>query len=307
MRKEKIEMLKTGLKAIDILAPIPKNRDTLLVGTPGTGSSLMIEELAIRLSKFANQKVLVLLDQYHQDLGGEELISSIEKRFAGDSDRPVQLQIIDGETLKLTLSNAGIKSPLSSDTVIIICSNLEGRIQHIRRAIDAIRNNSKGSNPRSLTTIVVSGEVVFGDYDSQIFLNRKLAALGIYPAIDPRRSKALNKSLTLEARHESILAKLRPLLVELYEEYDADMGSSERDSFESSADNLIGLQASKYLSQPQVVAESFTDLKSKFVDYDETLKVFEEILAGRHTEKPHYLFYLLNDWQDVKEKLAKTQ
>ncbi|MFO0666404.1 MAG: F0F1 ATP synthase subunit beta [Polyangiaceae bacterium] len=146
----------------------------------------------------------------------------------------------------------------------------------------------------------------FAHLDATTVLSRDIAALGIYPAVDPLDSTStmLDPNVIGE-RHYSVARKVQNTLQKYKDLQDiiAILGMDEL----SEDDRLVVARARKiqrFLSQPFFVAAQFTGLSGKYVPLKETLEAFEEILSGKLDDLPEQAFYLVGNIDEVKAKAA---
>ncbi|MEO0481288.1 MAG: F0F1 ATP synthase subunit beta [Planctomycetota bacterium] len=144
----------------------------------------------------------------------------------------------------------------------------------------------------------------FAHLDSTIILERSIAELGIYPAIDPLKStsKMLTPG-TVGADHYDVARRVQQTLQRYTDLRDiiAILGMEEL----SDEDKLVVSRARKiqrFLSQPFFVAEQFTGLAGKFVKLEDTIRSFKEILDGQHDDLPEAAFYMVGSVDEAVEK-----
>jgi F-type H+-transporting ATPase subunit beta len=148
---------------------------------------------------------------------------------------------------------------------------------------------------------------VFAHLDATIALERSLAALGIYPAVDPlaSTSRILDPNVVSEDHYNTardvqrVLQRYRDL-----SDVVAILGVEEL----SEEDRLVVARARKiqrFLSQPMFVAEAFTGRSGAYVSIEETVRGFREILEGKHDDLPEQAFYMVGTIDQAVEK-AKT-
>jgi F-type H+-transporting ATPase subunit beta len=147
----------------------------------------------------------------------------------------------------------------------------------------------------------------FAHFDATTVLSREIAAIGIYPAVDPLDSSStmLDPSI-LGARHYGVARGVQETLQKYKDLQDiiAILGMDEL----SEDDRLIVDRARKiqrFLSQPFFVAQQFTGLAGKLVSLEDTIRSFEEILAGKYDHIPEQDFYLKGGIDDVLEAYNK--
>jgi F-type H+-transporting ATPase subunit beta len=145
---------------------------------------------------------------------------------------------------------------------------------------------------------------VFAHLDSTVELSRGLAEQGIYPAVDPLTSSStiLDPALVGD-EHYQVAQQVQNILQRYRELQDiiAILGIDEL----SEEDKVIVGRArrlQRFLSQPFFVAAQFTGLEGKFVDLEETIRSFKEVVEGRHDELPEQAFYLVGGIDEAIEK-----
>jgi F-type H+/Na+-transporting ATPase subunit beta len=147
----------------------------------------------------------------------------------------------------------------------------------------------------------------FAHLDATTVLSRQIAELGIYPAVDPldSTSRILDPQVIGE-EHYAIARQVQYVLQKYKDLQDiiAILGMDEL----SEEDKLVVARARKiqrFLSQPFFVAEAFTGSPGKYVELKDTIKGFQEIVAGKHDDVPEQAFYLVGTIEEALEK-AKT-
>jgi F-type H+/Na+-transporting ATPase subunit beta len=145
---------------------------------------------------------------------------------------------------------------------------------------------------------------VFAHLDSTVELSRSLSAQGIYPAVDPLSSSStLLDPNVVGDEHYAVAQEVQNILQRYKELQDiiAILGIDEL----SEEDKVIVGRArrlQRFLSQPFFVAEQFTGLEGKFVELDETIRSFKEVVEGQHDELPEQAFYLVGNIDEAVEK-----
>ena len=150
---------------------------------------------------------------------------------------------------------------------------------------------------------------VFSHLDSTTVLNRSIAELGIYPAVDPldSTSRILDPNI-LGKEHYEVARGVQAILQRYKELQDiiAILGMEEL----SDEDKVIVARARKiqrFLSQPFFVAEQFTGSPGRYVPLKETIRGFKEILAGQHDDLPEGAFYMVGTIDEAIEKAEKMK
>jgi len=147
----------------------------------------------------------------------------------------------------------------------------------------------------------------FAHLDATTVLSRSIAELGIYPAVDPldSTSRMLDPRVVGEEHYE--LARATQKLLQDYKSLQDIIAILGMDEL-SEDDKLTVARARKvqrFLSQPFHVAEVFTGTPGAFVNLDETIKAFKEILAGEHDALPEGAFYMVGGIEGAIEKAKK--
>ena len=144
----------------------------------------------------------------------------------------------------------------------------------------------------------------FAHLDATTNLSRQIAELGIYPAVDPlaSTSRVLDPRIVGEEHYRT--ARSVQAVLQRYKDLQDIIAILGMDEL-SEEDKLTVFRARKiqrFLSQPFFVAEQFTGIKGKFVKIEDTIRAFQEIVAGKHDELPEQAFYLVGTIEDAIEK-----
>jgi F-type H+-transporting ATPase subunit beta len=152
----------------------------------------------------------------------------------------------------------------------------------------------------------------FSHLDATTVLSRKIAELGIYPAVDPLDSTSRILEPEVVGKEHYDTARRVQQILQRYKELQDIIAILGMDEL-SDEDKLTVERARKiqrFLSQPFFVAEQFTGLKGKYVSVQDTIKGFREILEGKHDDLPEQAFYLVGTIEEARqkgEKLAKGE
>jgi F-type H+-transporting ATPase subunit beta len=333
----KAELFETGIKAVDLLAPFIKGGKVGLFGGAGVGKTVLIQELIHNVasehggySVFAGvgERVREGNDLYHEmkdsgvlektalvfgqmnevpgararvalsgltmaeafrDEGGKDVLFFMDNVF-----RFVQAGSEVSSLLGRVPSAVGYQPTLAEEMGLLqerITSTTEGSITSVQ-AIYVPADDL--TDPAPATT--------FAHLDSTIVLSRQLAALGIYPAIDPLESgsTALTPEIVGE-EHYRVANETRRVLQRYKDLQDiiAILGIEEL----SEEDKKLVYRARKiqrFLSQPFAVAEAFTGAKGKYVSLADTVRSFGEILDGKHDAQNEQAFYMKGSIAEVQ-------
>ena len=149
----------------------------------------------------------------------------------------------------------------------------------------------------------------FAHLDATTVLSRPIAELGIYPAVDPldSTSRMLDPRI-IGSEHYDTARQTQKLLQDYkgLQDIIAILGMDEL----SEDDKVVvsrARKAQKFMSQPFHVAEVFTGTPGRFVSLEDTIKGFQEILAGQHDDLPEGAFYMVGDINEVQSKAVEIQ
>jgi F-type H+-transporting ATPase subunit beta len=335
-------ILVTGIKVIDLLAPYKKGGKVGLFGGAGVGKTVLIQELINNIAKeHGGYSVFAGVGERTRE--GTALYK--EMKDAGVIDKTSliygQMNEPPGARARVALSALTVaeyfRDEMKQDVLLFIdnifrftqagseVSALLGRIPsavgyqptlgtdmgELQERITSTRSGSI----TSIQAIYVPADdytdpapaTTFAHLDATTELSRPIAELGIYPAVDP-----LSSSSTILApeivgdEHYKIARGLKEILQRYKELQDiiAILGMDEL----SEEDRLTVARArkiQKFLSQPFHVAEQFTGMKGCYVQLEDTIRSFKEILEGKHDSVPEQAFYMVGNIDQVLEKAKK--
>lgn len=338
----KAEMLETGIKVIDLIAPFMKGGKVGAFGGAGVGKTVIIQELIRNIAEeheghsvFAGvgERTREGNDLYHE-MKDSGVINSTVMCFGQMNEPP-------GNRLRVALTALTMaeyfRDEKNEDVLLFIdnifrfsqagseVSALLGRIPsavgyqpNLATEMATLQERITSTKDGSITSIQAvfvpaddytdpAPATTFAHLDSTISLERRLSEQGIYPAVDPlvSGSKILQPDIVGED-HYSVARGVQQVLQRYKELQDiiAILGIDEL----SDEDKMIVARArriQKFLSQPFFVAEQFTSIKGAYVPITETIRGFREILEGKHDSLPEQAFYLVGTIDDAVAK-AKT-
>ena len=333
----KTEVFETGIKSVDLLAPFIKGGKVGLFGGAGVGKTVLIQELIRNVatehggySVFAGvgERVREGNDLYHEmkDSGVLEKTALV---FGQMNEVPgARARIgLTGLTMAEYFRDHGGKDVLFfMDNVFRFTqagqevSSLLGRIssavgyqptlaEEMGQMQERITSTTKGSIT-SIQAVYVPADdftdpapaTTFSHLDSTVALSRALAALAIYPAIDPLESKSSALDPYIVGKEHYEVAQGVKQVLQRYKDLQdiiAILGIEEL----SEDDRQIVYRARKiqrFLSQPFFVGEVFTGTPGKYVPLKETIRGFKEILEGKHDDKSESAFYMKGSIDEVQ-------
>jgi F-type H+/Na+-transporting ATPase subunit beta len=325
----KVEVFQTGIKVIDLLAPFVKGGKVGLFGGAGVGKTVLLMEL-IRNVAEESGGASIFAGVGERSREGNDLYNEMKESGVLDKTALVfgQMNEVPGARLRVALSALTMaeyfRDEEGKDVLFFIdnifrfsqagseVSTLLGRLPSavgyqptLATEMGALQERITSTTKGSITSVqaiyVPADDITdpapaatFAHLDSTIVLSRALTEIGIYPAVDPLASSstALSSAIVGE-RHYQVARAVQKILQRYKELQDiiAILGMEEL----SDEDKLIVNRArkvQKFLSQPFFVASGFTGREGKFVALEDTINDFDDIIAGKHDERPEDFFYL---------------
>ena len=333
------EILETGIKVIDLIAPYLKGGKIGLFGGAGVGKTVLIQEL---INNVANQHggISVFTGVGERTREGNDLY--YEMKESGVIDKTVlvygQMNEPPGARMRVALSGLTMAEyfrDVEHQDVLLFIDNifrftqagsevsaLLGRMPsavgyqptlatEMGQLQERITSTTKGSITSVQAVYVPADDLTdpapattFAHLDATTVLSRSISSLGIYPAVDPLESNSRILSPEIVGNeHYQVARQVQSILQRYVELQDiiAIMGMDEL----SDEDKLTVSRARKiqrFLSQPFSVAEQFTGMKGKYVPIKETIRVFKEIIEGKHDDLPESAFLFVGTIDEAVEK-----
>ncbi len=333
------EVLETGIKVIDLIAPIPKGGKVGLFGGAGVGKTVLIMEL-IRAIAYEHKGFSVFAGVGERSREGNELY--LEMKRAGVLPNTVlvygQMNEPPGARFRVGLSGVTMaeyfRDEEGKDVLLFIdnifrfaqagseVSALLGRMPsevgyqptlatEMAELQERITSTHRGSITSVQAVYVPADDLtdpapatVFAHLDATITLTRELAEKGIYPAVDPLQSDSrLMDPRVLSREHYEVAQRTRAILQRHQDLQDiiAIMGMEEL----SEEDQTIVMRARKiqrFMAQPFHVAEHFTGRKGAYVHIEDTVRGFKMICDGELDDIPEQAFYMKGTIDEVLKR-----
>ena len=333
------EILETGIKVIDLIAPYLKGGKIGLFGGAGVGKTVLIQEL---INNVANQHggISVFTGVGERTREGNDLYYDMKE--SGVIDQTVlvygQMNEPPGARMRVALSGLTMAEyfrDVEHQDVLLFIDNifrftqagsevsaLLGRMPsavgyqptlatEMGQLQERITSTTKGSITSVQAVYVPADDLTdpapattFAHLDATTVLSRSISSLGIYPAVDPLESNSRILSPEIVGNeHYQVARQVQSILQRYVELQDiiAIMGMDEL----SDEDKLTVSRARKiqrFLSQPFSVAEQFTGMKGKYVPIKETIRGFKEIIEGKHDDLPESAFLFVGTIDEAVEK-----
>ena len=337
-----MEILETGIKVVDLIAPYAKGGKIGLFGGAGVGKTVLIMELIHNVAtEHGGYSVFTGVGERTRegnDLWNEMKESGVISKTAlvyGQMNEPPGARMRVGLT-GLTMAEY-FRDKEHQDVLLFVdnifrfiqagseVSALLGRIPSavgyqptLGTDVGALQERITSTKEGSITSVQAvyvpaddltdpAPAATFAHLDATTVLSRQIAELGIYPAVDPldSTSRILDPHIIGEEHYET--AREVQAILQKYKDLQdiiAILGIDEL----SEDDKLTVARARKvqrFLSQPFAVAEQFTGQPGRYVPLKETIAGFKEILSGKCDDMPEQAFYLVGNIEEAYEK-AKT-
>ena len=337
-----VEILETGIKAIDLLQPYQKGGKIGLFGGAGVGKTVLIQELIHNIA-MAHNGVSVFGGVGERTREGNDLWNELKESGVLDNVGLIYGQMNEppGARMRVGLSAltaAEYFRDFSKQDVLLFIDNIF-RFTQAGSEVSALLGrmpsavgyqptlatemgelqeritSTKDGSITSVQAIYVPADdltdpapaTTFAHLDASTVLSRNIASLGIYPAVDPLESssRALDPNIIGEEHYE-VTRKVLEILQKYKELQDiiAILGMDELSEEDKETVNRAR-KIQKFLSQPFFVAEQFSGIKGKYVKVSDTIRGFKEIIEGKHDDLPEQAFYMVGTIEEAVEK-AKT-
>ncbi len=342
-RKSSEEILETGIKVIDLLAPYSKGGKIGLFGGAGVGKTVLIQELIHNIaSEHGGYSVFTGVGERSRE--GNDLYTEMSESGVINKTALVFGQMNESPGVRMRVALTGLsmaeyfRDEQKKDVLLFIdnifrfiqagseVSTLLGRMpsavgyqptlaNELGELEERIASTQNGS-VTSVQAIYVPADdltdpapsTTFAHLDATTVLSRKIAELGIYPAVDPLESSS--RALEIEVvgeEHYNTARRVQEILQHYKELQDiiAILGMDEL-SEEDKATVRRARKIQRFLSQPFSVAEKFTGIEGVFVPLSETLRGFKAIIEGEMDEYPESAFFNVGTIDEVIEKAKKS-
>ena len=346
-QRENTEIFETGIKVIDLLAPYVRGGKIGLFGGAGVGKTVLIMEMIRNIAQeHGGYSVFAGVGERSRE--GTDLF--LEMRESGVIDKTAltfgQMNEPPGSRMRVALTGLTLAEYFRDhdhqDVLLFIdniyrfiqagseVSALLGRMpsavgyqptlaQEMGQLKERIASTKNGSITSVQAVYVPADDLTdpapattFAHLDATTVLSRSIAEMGIYPAVDPLEStsRILDPAVVGE-EHYRVAREVQEILQRYKELQDiiAILGMDEL----SDEDKLIvkrGRNIQRFLSQPMFVAEAFSSYQGRYVPLQDTIRSFEEILAGKADDLPEAAFFMVGTIEEAREKaksLAKNE
>ena len=339
-----VEILETGIKVVDLLAPYINGGKIGLFGGAGVGKTVLIQELINNIAQ-EHGGISVFAGVGERTREGNDLYHEMTESGVINKTAMVFGQMNEPPGARLRVALTGLtmaeqfRDGQGQDVLLFIdnifrftqagseVSALLGRVPSqagyqptLATEMGALQERITSTKKGSITSVQAvyvpaddltdpAPATTFAHLDAKIVLDRSIAALGIYPAVDPLNSssRALDP-LVVGKDHYEVAHGVQQILQRYQELQDiiAILGMDEL----GDEDKLIVARARRvrnFLSQPFTVASQFTGLDGKYVRVEDTVQGFKEILEGKWDQLPEQAFHNVGTIQEAVEKAKQIE
>ena len=339
-----VEILETGIKVIDLLEPYPKGGKIGLFGGAGVGKTVLIQELIHNVAmEHGGYSIFTGVGERSRE--GNDLWKEMNEAGVMDKTALVFGQMNEAPGVRMRVGLSGLtmaehfRDEENKDVLLFIdnifrfvqagseVSTLLGRMPSavgyqptLASEMGALQERITSTNAGSITSVQAvyvpaddltdpAPATTFAHLDATTVLSRKIAEMGLYPAVDPldSTSRILEADIVGEEHYE-VARKVQEILQKYAELQDiiAILGMDEL-SEEDKATVYRARKIQRFLSQPTHVAEKFTGMPGVYVPVSETIKGFKAIVNGEMDEYPEAAFFNVGTLEDVIAKAEKMK
>ncbi len=338
------EILETGIKVVDLIAPYAKGGKIGLFGGAGVGKTVLIMELINNVAK-QHGGLSVFAGVGERTREGNDLYNEMKESGVISKTALVYGQMNEPPGARMRVGLSGLtmaeyfRDRENQDVLLFIdnifrftqagseVSALLGRMPSavgyqptLATEMGALQERITSTKKGSITSVQAvyvpaddltdpAPATTFAHLDATTVLDRGIASLGIYPAVDPLGSTSRILSPEIVGHEHYEVARAVQSILQRYKELQdiiAIMGMDEL----SDEDKLIVSRARKvqrFLSQPFSVAEQFTGMEGKYVPLKETIRGFKEIIEGKHDDLPESAFLFVGSIDEAVAKAKKGE
>ena len=336
------QVLETGIKVVDLIAPYLKGGKIGLFGGAGVGKTVLIMELINNIAK-QHGGISVFTGVGERTREGNDLYNEMTESGVINKTALVYGQMNEPPGARMRVALSGLTMAeyfrdkegqdvlLFSDNIFRFTqagsevSALLGRMPSavgyqptLATEMGALQERITSTKKGSITSVQAvyvpaddltdpAPATTFAHLDATTVLSRNIASMGIYPAVDPLESTSRILTPDIVGKEHYEVARAVQSILQRYNELQDIIAILGMDEL-SDEDKLTVSRARKiqrFLSQPFSVAEAFTGMQGKYVPLKETIRGFKEIIEGKHDDLPESAFLFAGTIDEVIEKAKK--
>ncbi|MGL5440209.1 MAG: F0F1 ATP synthase subunit beta [Filifactoraceae bacterium] len=338
------EILETGIKVVDLIAPYLKGGKIGLFGGAGVGKTVIIMELINNIAK-QHGGLSVFAGVGERTREGNDLYTEMTESGVINKTSLVFGQMNEPPGARMRVALTGLtmaeyfRDEENQDVLLFIdnifrftqagseVSALLGRMPSavgyqptLATEMGALQERITSTKKGSITSVQAvyvpaddltdpAPATTFAHLDATTVLSRQIASLGIYPAVDPLESTSRILTPEIVGKEHYETARAVQSILQRYKELQDIIAILGMDEL-SDEDKLTVSRARKiqrFLSQPFSVASQFTGMEGKYVPLKETIRGFREIIEGKHDDVPESAFLFVGGIDEVVEKAKKGE
>ena len=336
------QVLETGIKVVDLIAPYLKGGKIGLFGGAGVGKTVLIMELINNIAK-QHGGISVFTGVGERTREGNDLYNEMTESGVINKTALVYGQMNEPPGARMRVALSGLtmaeyfRDKEGQDVLLFIdnifrftqagseVSALLGRMPSavgyqptLATEMGALQERITSTKKGSITSVQAvyvpaddltdpAPATTFAHLDATTVLSRNIASMGIYPAVDPLESTSRILTPDIVGKEHYEVARAVQSILQRYNELQDIIAILGMDEL-SDEDKLTVSRARKiqrFLSQPFSVAEAFTGMQGKYVPLKETIRGFKEIIEGKHDDLPGSAFLFAGTIDEVIEKAKK--
>ena len=336
------EMFETGIKVIDLLCPYSRGGKIGLFGGAGVGKTVLIQELIHNIAKEHGGKSVVTgvgertregNDMYHEMKDSGVLDKTVLVYGQMNESPGARMRValtgltmaehyrdVDHQDVLLFIDNIFRFTQAGSEVSALLgrMPSAVGYQPTLATEMGALQERITSTKDGSITSVQAvyvpaddltdpAPATAFAHLDAKTVLDRGIASLGIYPAVDPLESNSRILDPLIVGEEHYNVARAIQILLQRYKELQdiiAILGMDELSEEDKTVVNRAR-RVRNFLSQPFNVGEQFTGMKGVYVSKEDTIRSFKEVLDGKYDDLPEQAFMFASTIEDVVEK-AKT-
>lgn len=337
------QVLETGIKVVDLIAPYLKGGKIGLFGGAGVGKTVLIMELINNIAK-QHGGLSVFTGVGERTREGNDLYNEMQESGVIEKTTLVYGQMNEPPGARMRVALSGLtmaeyfRDKEGQDVLLFIdnifrftqagseVSALLGRMPSavgyqptLATEMGALQERITSTKKGSITSVQAvyvpaddltdpAPATTFAHLDATTVLSRNISSMGIFPAVDPLEStsRILTPEIVGEEHYE--VARAVQSILQRYNELQDIIAILGMDELDDNDKNIVSRarKIQRFLSQPFSVAEQFTGMQGKYVPLKETIRGFKEIIEGKHDDLPESAFLFVGSIDEAVEK-AKNE
>jgi F-type H+-transporting ATPase subunit beta len=324
----KAEILETGIKVIDLIAPLTKGGKAGLFAGAGVGKTVLIQELINNIAKFhSGNSVFAGVGERTRE--GNDLYHEMEEAGVLGKTSLVfgQMNEPPGARLRVALSALAMAEAFRDEgkDVLLFVDNifrftqagaevsaLLGRLPsavgyqpNLQQEMGALQERITSTKKGSITSVQAvyvpaddftdpAPATAFAHLDATIVMNRALTEIGIYPAVDVLDSSSNSLDPEVVGEEHYAVAREVQRVLQQYKELQDIIAILGMEELSDDQKQIVGRarRLQRFFAQPFYVAEQFTGAPGVYIKLEDTIRDAKDILAGKYDDKPESWFYM---------------